>query len=159
MAAQARRRVDVRERNDDGAGRVLARGNDGMGGVDDEIQEHLVQLTDIAIDEGKCAKLGFNLRMVSVLIPCDRQGSLQRMIQVSGPQGSVNGTITVAHQETEWRFTPQKSWNAGGYRLIVNTGIEDLAGNHIGQPFDIDTFEKVTEHIATETVSLPFRVR
>ena len=84
---------------------------------------------------------------------------MQRMIQVSGPQGNVSGMVTAAHEETEWRYTPQAPWKAGDYRIIVNTGIEDLAGNHIGQAFDIDTFERVTERIATDTISLPFRVR
>jgi hypothetical protein len=41
---------------------------------------------------------------------------------------------------------------------VVDTAIEDLAGNHVGQPFDIDVFEHVTEHIATKTISLPFSV-
>ena len=49
--------------------------------------------------------------------------------------------------------------SAGDYQLIVDTGIEDLAGNHVGQLFDIDVFEHVTEHITTQTVSLPFAVR
>jgi hypothetical protein len=31
--------------------------------------------------------------------------------------------------------------------------------NHIGQPFDIDTFERITERITTKTMSLPFDVR
>lgn len=84
---------------------------------------------------------------------------LQRMIQVSGPQGNVNGAVSVARQETEWRFTPRDPWKAGDYRLVVNTGIEDLAGNHIGQPFDIDTFDRVTERIVTETTSVTFRIR
>jgi hypothetical protein len=84
---------------------------------------------------------------------------LQRMIQVSGPQGNINGTVSVARQETEWRFAPRDAWKAGDYRLVVNTGIEDLAGNHIGQPFDIDTFDRVTEKIVTETTSLPLRIR
>jgi hypothetical protein len=84
---------------------------------------------------------------------------LQRMVLVSGPGGNVAGLINVGGAETEWQFTPKGSWIAGDYRLIVNVGIEDLAGNHIGQPFDIDTFERVTEHISTETVSLSFRVR
>ena len=84
---------------------------------------------------------------------------LQRMIQVSGAQGSVIGTVSIDRQETQWRFTPREPWKAGDYRLVVNTALEDLAGNHIGQPFDIDTFEHVTEHIATNTVSLPFSVR
>jgi len=84
---------------------------------------------------------------------------LQRMIQVAGAQGNVSGTISVARQETEWRFTPKSAWMAGDYRLVIDTGIEDLAGNHIGQAFDIDTFEKVTEHITHQTVSLAFRVQ
>jgi hypothetical protein len=83
---------------------------------------------------------------------------LQRMLQVSGPQGTVNGAVTVAQQETQWRFTPPRPWKSGDYRLIVDTGIEDLAGNHIGQPFDIDTFEKVTNQIVTQTISLPFQI-
>ena len=84
---------------------------------------------------------------------------LQRMLQVAGPQGNVSGSMTAAQNETEWRFIPQAPWKAGDYRLVVDTGIEDLAGNHIGQPFDIDTFDKVTQQISTKTVSLPFRVQ
>ena len=84
---------------------------------------------------------------------------LQRMLSVSSAQGSVTGTVTVAHQESQWRFTPRQPWKPGDYQLIVDTGLEDLAGNHIGQPFDIDTFERVTEHITTKTISLPFAVR
>ena len=44
-------------------------------------------------------------------------------------------------------------------RLIVDTSLEDLAGNKIGQPFDIDVFDKVTERITTTTMSLPFEIR
>ena len=85
---------------------------------------------------------------------------LQRMISVSGPGGStIYGAIAVARQESEWRFVPQKPWSVGNYRILVDIGLEDLAGNHIGQPFDIDVFNKVTEHIDTRTVALPFSVR
>ena len=84
---------------------------------------------------------------------------LQRMIQVSGAGGKLSGSISVGREETEWSFKPHDPWKPGEYKLIVDTGLEDLAGNHIGQPFDIDTFEHVTEHIATNTVSLPFTVR
>ncbi len=38
--------------------------------------------------------------------------------------------------------------------LVVDTAIEDLAGNHVGQPFDIDTFEHITERITTKTISI-----
>ena len=84
---------------------------------------------------------------------------LQRMLQVSGAGGRVAGVVSIDRQETEWRFTPSAPWAPGAYQLIVDTAIEDLAGNRIGQPFDIDVFERVTERITTETISLPVNVR
>lgn len=84
---------------------------------------------------------------------------LQRMIQISERGRSVPGSVGVDKHETEWRLTPQQPWKAGGYNLVVDTGLEDLAGNRIGQPFDIDLFDHVTQHIETKTVSLPFVVR
>jgi len=83
---------------------------------------------------------------------------LQRMLQVAGPRGPIVGTIATARQETEWRFTPRDPWTAGAYRLIVDTGLEDLAGNHIGALFDIDVFDRVSEHMTSATVSVPFEV-
>jgi hypothetical protein len=80
---------------------------------------------------------------------------LERMLQVSG----VAGTVSVDKEETEWRLTPREPWKAGDYKLVVDTGLEDLAGNHIGQAFDIDVFDHVTEHIATKTISVAFVVR
>ncbi len=84
---------------------------------------------------------------------------LQRMLQVSTSHGSVSGLVTTAQHESQWRFTPQGAWMAGRYDLVLDTAIEDLAGNRIGQPFDIDVFEHVTQHIETKTVSLPFDIR
>jgi hypothetical protein len=84
---------------------------------------------------------------------------VERMLQVSGAHGIVIGTVNVDKEETEWRLTPREPWKAGDYKLIVDTGLEDLAGNHIGQAFDIDVFNRVTEHITTNTISLPFAVR
>jgi hypothetical protein len=84
---------------------------------------------------------------------------LQRMLRVSGPRGEVAGAIGVAREESEWRFTPQGPWAAGKYTLVVDTSLEDLAGNKIGQPFDIDVFDRVTERITTATTSLAFEIR
>src|SRR5262249_34890682 len=83
---------------------------------------------------------------------------LQRMMQVRGPRGVMTGTMAVDRHETAWRFTPEAWWKAGSYELVVDTRLEDLAGNHIGQPFDIDVFDRVTEHLTTETMAVPFTV-
>ncbi len=84
---------------------------------------------------------------------------LQRTLKVSGARGEVAGSIEVANAESEWRFTPHEPWTAGAYRLAVDNSLEDLAGNKIGQPFDIDVFEKVTERITSATTTLPFEIR
>ena len=83
---------------------------------------------------------------------------LQRMLQVSGPRGRVAGSIAVDRNETVWRFTPNAPWAAGAYQLVIDAEMEDIAANRIGQPFDIDVFDKVTEHLATRTVTVPFTV-
>jgi hypothetical protein len=84
---------------------------------------------------------------------------LQRTLSVAGPNGRVAGTVSVGRAEAEWRFTPQGAWAPGAYKLIVDTSLEDLAGNKIDQPFDIDVFNHVSEHLTTSTVSVPFEVR
>jgi len=84
---------------------------------------------------------------------------LQRMLKIAGPRGDVAGTVEVAREESEWRFVPQHAWNAGPYRLLVDTALEDVAGNKIGQPFDIDVFDRVTERITSTTTSVPFETR
>jgi hypothetical protein len=84
---------------------------------------------------------------------------LQRMLKVSGPRGEVAGAIGVEREESEWRLTPQAPWAAGQYRLIIDTSLEDLAGNKIGEPFDIDVFDRVTERITATATSLVFEIR
>jgi hypothetical protein len=84
---------------------------------------------------------------------------LQRMLKVSGSRGDIAGSIDVGREESEWRFTPASPWDAGPHRLIIDTSLEDLAGNKIGQPFDIDVFDHVTERITSSTTSLPFEIQ
>ncbi len=84
---------------------------------------------------------------------------LQRMIAVSYGTATVDGAVEVERNEAEWRFTPGQPWRAGRYTLVVDTSLEDLAGNKIGQPFDIDVFERVTERITSSTTTVPFEIR
>jgi hypothetical protein len=84
---------------------------------------------------------------------------LQRMIRVSAADRNVAGAITIDKQETEWRLKPRQPWTPGEYQLVIDSGLEDLAGNSIGQPFDIDVFDRVAEHVTRKTISVPFAVR
>jgi len=42
---------------------------------------------------------------------------------------------------------------------VVQTTIEDLAGNNIGKPFEVDVVETTQTRLSKEFVSLPFEVR
>ena len=84
---------------------------------------------------------------------------LQHLIEVAGPDGPIPGTIAVDREETEWRLTAERPWMKGEHRIIVQTTLEDLAGNHIGRPFDVDTFDPITKSLPHDTVSLTFHVR
>jgi hypothetical protein len=84
---------------------------------------------------------------------------LERMLRVNAGGRGIAGKVMAGRGETEWRFIPDVPWRAGAYRLLVNTAIEDLAGNRPGLPFDVDVFRNVTRHIETRTMPLPFVIR
>ncbi|MFO0909726.1 MAG: hypothetical protein U0794_15495 [Isosphaeraceae bacterium] len=90
--------------------------------------------------------------------PLDR-GLLGRLLAVNGPDGrQVAGQTTVADDERSWSFVPSAPWAEGAYQLRVGRELEDLAGNSIGRPFEIDVFEKVDRKVVSEVVSVPFKV-
>ncbi|MEO5922201.1 MAG: hypothetical protein ABIR70_00070 [Bryobacteraceae bacterium] len=80
---------------------------------------------------------------------------LQHTLQVKG----VAGVTAIDRDEMRWRFTPAQPWKSGGHELVVDMALEDLAGNRIGRPFDVDLFERVTERITAQTTTLRFDVR
>jgi Big-like domain-containing protein len=84
----------------------------------------------------------------------------QRMIRVTDEsERAVEGTIALEDQERRWVFRPATPWRRGPYKLIVQTTIEDLAGNNIGKPFEVDLFEGVQRRLTPSTVKLPFQVQ
>jgi hypothetical protein len=71
----------------------------------------------------------------------------------------VAGRIEIDRSETRWQFRPEQPWSADAYRLEVQTVLEDLAGNSIGRPFEVDVFRPVERAIPQERVAVPFAVR
>jgi hypothetical protein len=65
----------------------------------------------------------------------------------------------VRAHETRWDFTPRQPWVAGTYHLVANKRLEDLAGNSIGRPFEVDAVRPIQRKIETETVRVAFAVR
>jgi hypothetical protein len=50
----------------------------------------------------------------------------------------VSGTISLEKHESVWTFRPDDPWDAGVYRLAVGSVLEDLSGNSIERPFEVD---------------------
>ena len=87
-------------------------------------------------------------------------GLLKRALGVERTDGTqVVGEVAIDRAETEWRFTPRDQWRQGEHRLVVLSILEDLAGNRIGQAFEVDTFERVDSTTAPEKVLVSFVVR
>jgi hypothetical protein len=80
---------------------------------------------------------------------------LQRMLRVSG----ARGTAAIGAGETEWRFTPDAPWIANTYALEAETDLEDICGNHLNRPFDIDLHERPPAQPGNKTISILFHVK
>lgn len=84
---------------------------------------------------------------------------VSRLLTVKDAQGRlVKGMIMVDREETRWRFTPAAAWRDGAYEIAVPGLLEDLAGNRIYTPFDVDV--TVMPHVpdASKVYTVPFRV-
>lgn len=86
-------------------------------------------------------------------------GLLQQAIGVRTKSGErIQGSIELGPKEAEWRFTPTAPWKRGDYELVVLSSLEDVSGNRIGRPFQVDEFKPVATPPATGEQKLPFRV-
>ena len=84
----------------------------------------------------------------------------QRMIVVTKESGeTVLGTVALENQERRWTFVPDGVWQSGRYNIVIQTTIEDLAGNNIGKPFEVDVFKNIQRHLTSQTVKLAFEIR
>ena len=84
---------------------------------------------------------------------------LERVVWVADDDGNqLSGDVGVTTGEREWTFTPSAPWQAGEHKLIALSTLEDLAGNGIDRPFEVDVFQKVGKHVDVTRVEVPFSV-
>jgi hypothetical protein len=87
------------------------------------------------------------------------RGLLEHTLSVSSPNGdTLAGRITIADDERRWEFRPETRWITGGHQLIVDTSLEDTAGNRIGVPFEVDVTGTISKRTLPESVRIPFTV-
>jgi hypothetical protein len=84
---------------------------------------------------------------------------LHRLLWVTDSGGKkLAGNIEVSERENVWLFTPERPWTNGAYNIVVDTRLEDVSGNSIARPFEVDVLRRVQREIKTETVKVGFRV-
>lgn len=82
----------------------------------------------------------------------------RRAISVTKDGSLIAGEISIARNETEWRFRPSAAWAPGGYYLAVDGVLEDLAGNRPGKMFDVDTSDPTQSTEAVPVTAVAFAV-
>ena len=84
---------------------------------------------------------------------------LHRLLWVEGEKGRrVEGKISVYGGERRWSLQPRQEWSPGSYRLMIRSTLEDLAGNGIDKPFEVDLFEQVRSRVDSKIRSREFTV-
>jgi hypothetical protein len=85
---------------------------------------------------------------------------LGRMIWVTDAAGKrVDGVVTVGGGERVVTFAPARPWARGDYKLVVDTRLEDVCGNRVGEPFEVDVFRPITKKVEQKTAERAFTVR
>lgn len=84
----------------------------------------------------------------------------KRVITVVTQAGvGVPGEVRLSDHERRWRCVPAAPWSTGPHQLVIQTTLEDLAGNNIGKAFEVDVFEHVDRQVPAAAVMVPFNVR
>ncbi len=83
------------------------------------------------------------------------QAILRRAIGVESAGAVVAGRSEVGPGETSWRFVPDRAWPDAAIALRVDTELEDLAGNSIGRPFEVDVVRHPVGSPAPPRVAVP----
>jgi hypothetical protein len=88
--------------------------------------------------------------------PLDRALLGRCLTVVDAGRDPVTGTPAIGPGDTSWMFTPTGPWCAGSYALVIDTSLEDLAGNSVARVFDRDLTEPADQVIMAQQVSLDF---
>jgi len=78
---------------------------------------------------------------VTVIFPEPMDPELAaRLISVEDAEGGIiRGAATVAADAMQWSFAPASPWAPGRHRIVIDSAIEDLAGNTPWRRFDTPT--------------------
>ena len=106
------------------------------------VRPKVMTMEPVKIDFGKALDHALALRLINILRASE----------------TIRGKKAVTEHERIWQFTPAEPWKAGEYHVAVQTTIEDLAGNNIGKPFEVDLFDPVQRRLTNSVVKIAFEI-
>jgi hypothetical protein len=72
-------------------------------------------------------------------------------LKVKDREAEIAGAVTVPPDARAWSFTPSAGWKSGPHSLQIDPLLEDLAGNNLLGPFEVDR-EAPTKAVKTTTL-------
>jgi hypothetical protein len=97
--------------------------------------------------------------IIKLPMPLDN-ALLGRMVWVEDQDGEkVPGTIAVGGGERVLTFSPKDRWKKGEYRLAVDASLEDVCGNRVGEPFEVQVIEPTAPANELKIFERTFKVR
>jgi hypothetical protein len=97
--------------------------------------------------------------LVRLAKPLDR-ALLNRMLWVVDATGArVPGTISVGGGERVVSFVPANPWARGDYKLVIDDTLEDVCGNRVGEPFEVDVFKPIPLRPMAKLTERPFAAK
>lgn len=91
--------------------------------------------------------------------PLDRS-LLEKCVRIEARSaGVVAGSIEIPLGEKRWIFYPKEPWRGGEYTIHIDGKLEDLAGNSVDRPFEIDREEPKDDSATAKTKTLKFLVK
>jgi hypothetical protein len=83
-----------------------------------------------------------------------------RLIAVLTKSGApVAGEPALSADGKQWSFAPRDAWPKGACRLLIQPELEDLAGNSVGKPFEVDIAGTEKERPAPKAAEIAFDIR
>jgi len=70
----------------------------------------------------------------------------------------IAGQWGTGDEEKNILFLPEKSWERGKYTLLIQTRLEDLAGNNINRLFEVDVRTETKSKTTADVVTISFEI-
>jgi hypothetical protein len=81
---------------------------------------------------------------------------IERSLRVTDSKGApVAGEGHATNHDHGWRFTPDRPWADTAHQLLADAVLEDLAGNSLARPFEVD-LQGPAPKPAPAVITIPF---